>query len=220
MLLLRGAVALFSVVLFTLGVLPFAFGCVMLNRGSKTFMATPVPTYIPWAVLCAGLILFARGVSGMRGACSPRRKLSLALTMIVTMVMMVLSGLACALTFEVQKSFADTKAHNVIVGSVFRAIRHRFDATFSTCQPTARASGCTRLASAPAWPASADHTFSSLRAAGSSAGLPHGRRQRGMQQAGPGLHARLHAQPRAPRRRLLQGWPRPLTLFPGQHAAV
>ena len=135
----RGAAVLFATFVLALSVPPMYLGGVFLNRGSTQFLATPLPTYLPWALIGASLLLLVKFVVTIRGACSPAdRKLSLALAMIVTLILMTLSACAVAMCFEVQRSIVQPDSHNVFVGHFFSAVRHRFERMFSECEPFAR----------------------------------------------------------------------------------
>jgi hypothetical protein len=133
----RGLVVVFGLIIGVLSGLPFYLGGVLLSRGSTQFLATPLPSYLPWALIGAGVLLLAKFVTALRGACSPERKLSLAFTMIITLILMVFSACACAMAFEVQKSVVDPSTHNVFIGHFFSAVRHRFERMFRECQPAA-----------------------------------------------------------------------------------
>ena len=90
----RGTIVLFAIVVLALAVPPLYVGCMLASRGSTMFLATPLPDYLPGACIGASLLLLSKFVVTIRGACSPDRKLSLALAMIVTLILMTLS--ACA----------------------------------------------------------------------------------------------------------------------------
>ena len=135
----RGTIVLFAIVVLALAVPPLYVGCMLASRGSTMFLATPLPDYLPGACIGASLLLLSKFVVTVRGACSPDRKLSLALAMIVTLILMTLSACASAMCFEVQRSIVDPNAHNVFVGQFFSAVRHRFERMFDQCEPAAYA---------------------------------------------------------------------------------
>ena len=135
----RGTIVLFAIVVLALAVPPLYVGCMLASRGSTMFLATPLPDYLPGACIGASLLLLSKFVVTVRGACSPDRKLSLALAMIVTLILMTLSACASAMCFEVQRSIVDPNAHNVFVGQFFSAVRHRFERMFEQCEPAAYA---------------------------------------------------------------------------------